>query len=322
MSQFWKQKKVVITGGAGFIGSHLLERLVSLGSSVTVYDRYAERKKKLLESLNVPVNSIWGDCRDYDSVMNAVKEHEVFIQLAAHVRDVEYNVTHPASILTDNLQIIANAFRAVQETGIERFLFISSACVYPNDCAIPTPESEGARGAPEKNNAGYGWGCRMGEVLARYCHEEYGIKISIVRPYNIYGPRDHFEQGTFHVIPSLIQKVFSGDKTITVWGSGNQTRAFLYIDDLVSGILTTIQSYPQPDPINLGSDEEITIKDLVALIISLSGKDVDVEFDLSKPEGSPRRCADMSNAREAIGFKSNIRLRDGLKRTIEWYEKQ
>ena len=210
---------------------------------------------------------------------------------------------------------------AARCTNVERFLVVSSACIYPADAKIPTAESEGFLREPEPTNGGYGWAKRMAEKLGMYYSQQYGMKVGIVRPYNAYGPRDHFDPEKSHVIPALIKRVFDGENPLRVWGSGNQTRAFLYVEDFAKGLIDAIDKYPVADPINIGTNEEVSIKDLVEMIVSISGKKINIEFDTLKPDGSPRRNSDNTKAIDKIGFRAQTKLVDGLKKTIDWYKK-
>lgn len=318
---FWKGKKVLVTGGTGFIGSHVVENLITLGSRVTVFDRMSNGAIKNIEYLKNEVNFIRGDCTNMVDAEKACANQEIVLNLAAHVGGIEYNLSHQATMLRDNLLIATTMLDAALTNKVERFLVVSSACVYPRDCKIPTPETEGFVSEPEPTNGGYGWGKRMSELLGKYYAQQFGMKIGIVRPYNCYGPRDNFDPKVSHVIPGLIKRVLDGENPVVVWGSGRQTRAFLYVEDLARGIISAIEKYPVPDPINLGSEEEISIKDLVEKIVLISGKKSEVEFDTSKPDGSPRRSCDNSKAKEKIGFVATTIFDDGLRKTIDWYKK-
>lgn len=318
---FWEGKKVLVTGGTGFIGSHVVEKLVGLGAHVTVLDKTKNGVIKNIDYLKEKISFIQGDCSSFDTAYRACVNQEVVMNLAARVGGIEYNRTHQATMLRDNLLIETVMIEAARQAGVERFLVVSSACVYPHDALVPTPESEGFRGKPEETNGGYGWAKRMAEKLGMYYAEEFGMKVGIVRPYNAYGPRDHFDPQVSHVIPALIKRVLDGEDPVVVWGSGKQTRAFLYVEDLAEGMIQAIEKYPVPDPINLGTDEEVTIEKLVKMIVRLSGKNPSVVFDSTKPDGSPRRNSDNQKAKKKIGFEANTKLEDGIKRTIDWYKK-
>ncbi len=320
MNSFWKLKKVLVTGGSGFIGSHVVESLVKKGASVTVLDNLQNGKIKNIAYLSDTVNFFKGNCADITDAQNACKHKDIVMNLAARVGGIEFNRTHQATMLRDNLAIASTMIEAAKREDVERFLVVSSACVYARECKIPTPESEGSVGEPELTNGGYGWAKRIAEKLGKYYAEEFGMKVGIIRPYNCYGPRDHFDPVHSHVIPALIKRVFDGENPLIVWGSGKQTRAFLYVEDLARGMLDAIEKYPVPDPVNIGTDEEVSIRDLIQKIVQISGKRLKVVFDTNKPDGSPRRNSDNSKALDTIGFKAQTRLNEGLLKAIKWYK--
>lgn len=322
MSNFWKNKKVLVTGGAGFIGSHVVEKLILKGTEVFVLDNLQNGKLENLKKVEKKYVFIKGDCADSKIAEESCKDKDVVMNLAARVGGIEYNRTHQATMLRDNLLIGTVMLEAARKMNVGRFLVISSACVYPRNCSVPTPESEGFMDEPEPTNGGYGWAKRMSELAGKYYQEEFGMKISIVRPYNCYGPRDHFAPETSHVIPALIKRIFDGENPVNVWGSGNQSRAFLYVEDLAEGMISAIEKYPVPDAVNLGTDEEITIKNLVNEILKISKINAKIVFDTSKPDGSPRRNSDNTKAIDKLGFKAKINLDQGLAKTIEWYRKE
>lgn len=316
-SNFWNKKRVLVTGGAGFIGSHVVEKLFARGANVTILDNLQNGKIKNIEKANVTF--IKGNCTNLKDAYKACKNQDVVMNLAARVGGIEYNRTHQATMLKDNLGIAATMIEAARKAEVDRFLVVSSACVYPRFCSVPTPESEGFLDEPEPTNGGYGWGKRMAEKLGMYYAGEFGMKIGIVRPYNCYGPRDHFDPQTSHVIPALIKRVFDGENPITVWGSGKQTRAFLYVEDLAEGLILAIEKYPTADPVNIGTDEEVSIAKLVEKILTIANLKADVFFDTTKPDGSPRRNSDNKKAKNKIGFTAKIMLDEGLTKTISWY---
>lgn len=320
MNNFWNNKNVLVSGGAGFIGSHVVEKLVSLGSRVTVIDNLQNGSKENLSKVLDKINFIKGDCTNLKDALLACRDQEVVMNLASRVGGIEYNRTHQATMLRDTLLIGTVMIEAARLSGVERFLAVSSACVYPRNCSIPTPESEGFLDEPEPTNGGYGWGKRMSELLGKYYAEEFGMKVGIVRPYNCYGPRDHFDPETSHVIPALIKRVLDGENPVRIWGSGNQTRAFLYVEDLADGMILAIEKYPTPDPINLGTDEEISIKDLIKKILEITKINNPLMFDTSMPDGSTRRNSENTKAIEHLGFRAKVSLDEGLAKTIEWYK--
>ena len=320
--EFWKDKKVLVTGGAGFIGSFVAEKLVQKNANVMILDNLQNGNLKNLKDVKDKIKFIKGDCRDLVTAKNACQGVDVVFNLAARVGGIEYNRTHQGTMLRDNLMISTTMIEAARKASVERFLVVSSACVYPRNCSIPTRESEGFLNEPEPTNGGYGWAKRMAEKLGIYYAEEFGMKVGIVRPYNCYGSRDHFDPDTSHVIPALIKRVLDGENPVRVWGTGNQTRAFLYVEDLAQGMILAIEKYPTPDPINLGTDKEISIKELVKRIIDLSGLKTKITFDTTKPDGSSRRNSDNTKAKEKIGFEAQISLDEGLRKTIFWYREK
>lgn len=318
---FWKKKKVLVTGGAGFIGSQLVERLIKRGSEVTVFDNLQNGSLKNLENAKGKFMFIKGDCRDKETAEKICRRKDIVMNLAARVGGIEYNRTHQGTMLQDNLMISTVMLEAARKANVERFLVVSSACVYSRNCSVPTPEAEGFLDEPEPTNGGYGWAKRMSEKLGMYYANEFNMKIGIVRPYNCYGPRDHFDPNVSHVIPALIKRVIDGENPVIVWGTGRQTRAFLYVEDLAEGLILAIERYPSPDPINLGTDEEVLIKELIEKIIKINGINSKVVFDTSKPDGSPRRNSNNKKARKILGFVAKTKLDEGLKKTIDWYKK-
>lgn len=320
---FWKEKKVLLTGGAGFIGSHVAEMLIRKGCDLKVADNLENSSPDNLHSCIDRIEFINTDLTILENCENISKDVNIVLNLAAKVGGIEFNRLHQGTMFTSNVLIQTNMLEAARKNDVERYLCVSSACVYPRYCTIPTPESEGFKDVPEPTNLGYGWAKRMAEVQAQCYAEEFGMKIAIVRPYNAYGPRDHFDPEKSHVIAALIKRVFDGENPLTVWGNGEQTRAFIYVEDLARGMIIATEKYTKADPINLGTDEEIKIKDLVKLILDLSGKKPkpSVFFDTDKPAGQPRRNSDNAKAKELIGFEAEIPLREGLKRTIEWYKR-
>ncbi len=319
---FWNNKKVLVTAGCGFIGSHLVALLVKEGAKVSVLDNLSNGRVSNLKNVLDNITLIQGDCRDMDVAFKACQGNDIVMNLAARVAGIEYNRLHKGSMLADNLLIETVMTEAARRAEVSRFLVVSSAVVYPADCSIPTPENEGFQGLPDEPNEGYGWAKRMAEVLGKYYQEEFGMKVAIVRPYNCYGPRDHFFPVPTHVIPSLIRRVVDGEDPVTVWGSGHQTRAFLYVEDLVRGMMLAVEKYTVADPVNLGSDEEVTMQQLVEMIIAISGKKASIAYDATKPDGSPRRNSNNQKAKEKIGFSAKTKLSEGLTKTIAWYKKE
>lgn len=320
MPDFYTGKKVVVTGGAGFVGSHVVEMLVERGAQVTVSVR-SGTKVDFLDDVRDRISLVEADLRSRESVDDLLKGQEIVMNLAAAKGGgIAHSMKHHGSLFRDNMQPFLQVLDSARTAGIERFLVVSSACVYSRDVTNPTPEEEGFLGAPEPANAGYGWSKRMEEYLGKAYAEEFGMKIAIARPYNAYGPRDDFFAEYSHVIPGLIKRIFAGENPLVVWGSGTQTRSFVYVTDFARGLLDVCEKYAVADPLNIGSNEEVSIGELARMLIELSGKDTKLEFDTSKPDGQPRRTCDTMKAFEKIGYRAEVPLREGLKKAIEWYQ--
>ncbi len=317
---FWKGKKILVTGGAGFIGSYLVELLVGRRADVHVVDNLERGRLDSLQSCWDEITFIQGDLRDPAICREVTANQDVVMNLAAKVTGIEYNRYHHGDMFTSNILINTNVLEAARLNGVERYLTVSTACIYPHDAKVPTPESEGGRGTPEPTNEGYGWAKRMAEQQAVYYAREYGMDIAIARPFNAYGPRDYFDRATSHVVPALIRKVLEEDDPVVVWGSGNQTRAFVHALDVARGMMLLTEKYPQADPVNIGHDQESSIRQLVAVILRLTGRQANVVFDTSRPDGYPRRAADIAKLRTVTGgFVPGISLEEGVAETIEWY---
>ena len=316
---YWQGKRTLITGGAGFIGSHLTERLLDSGADVIIADKRPEKDAVKLGSRIKEVDYITSDLTTLSECEKSCEDVDVVFNLAAKVGGVQYNLTHQGTMFAENVLVNTNMLEAARRTDVERFLCMSSACVYARDCDVPTVEDDGFKGEPEPTNRGYGWAKKMAEIQAQAYAEEFGMKIAIVRPYNAYGPRDHFNVETGHVIAALITKIFNGMDPLVIWGNGLQTRCFVYVADIVKGILLATEKYAVADPLNIATDEEVRIKDLAELIVELSGFKPKLLFDKSKPSGQPRRKADTVKAKEKTGYSAETSLMDGLGETIDWY---
>jgi GDP-L-fucose synthase len=320
VTQFYRRRPVLVTGGAGFAGSHLVEALVSLGARVRVPVRESTRLDFLNDVL-ADIEIVDADLFDAADARSAVAGQEIVLHLAAAKGGgITHSMRHHGSLFRGNMLAAIQMLDAAKDAKVTRFVAVSSACVYPRDSQAPTPEEDGERDAPEPTNAGYGWSKRMVEFLSAAYRDEFGLNVGIVRPFNLYGPRDDFFRASNHVIPGIVTRLFDGERPLTVWGSGRQTRSFLFVDDLVRGVLMAGARSDVQGPLNLGSDEEITIADLARLIVEVSGVDADVVLDPSKPDGQPRRSCDTTRARQQLGFQAATSLRDGLTQTLDWYK--
>lgn len=318
---YWKNKKVLVTGGAGFIGSYLSELLVHAGAHVTIADSLSRGTQSRIEGISDQVRLERTDLFQYENCLKVCGGQEIVLNLAAKVTGIEYNRFHMADMFEANMKLQMNVLHAAHEAGVRRFLQISTACIYPHDAKVPTPESEGDRGSPEPTNEGYGWAKRMGEKLAEYYSREKGIEVLIARPFNAYGPRDHFDAATSHVIPALMKRILDGEDPVLIWGSGNQSRVFIHAKDVARGMMLIAEKAPPALPINIGHDREVTIKELFRRICTVVGKSPKPKFDTTKPDGYPRRAADTTRLCEITGFVPSISLEEGLREMYEHFTK-
>jgi len=306
---FWKNKRVLVTGGAGFLGSYVVEKLSS----------------RACKNIFVPRS------KDYDLVeMEAVRRlyrdstPDIVIHLAAKVGGIEANRKNPGKFFYDNLMMGAQLMEVGRQIGIEKFVALATICSYPKFTPVPFKEEDIWNGYPEETNAPYGLAKKMMLVQSQAYRQQYGFNSICLFPVNLYGPRDNFNPSSSHVISALIKKCVDGMKNgkdeIVVWGTGNVTREFLYVEDAAEGILLATEKYNKSEPVNLGAGVEISIKDLVNLIVSLTGFKGKIIWDSSKPEGQPRRCVDTTKAEKEFGFKAKTSLEEGLRKTIEWYK--
>ena len=321
-TEFWNGKKVLVTGGAGFIGSYLTEQLVALGAKVriTSYKGLSPEEERNIAHIHDQIEIIAVDLTNLEDAKKACEGQDVVMNLAAHFKGVEYNSKHPATTFRDNMWLGTVVLEAARLAGVKRFLVVSSAVVYPTDAPVPTPESASQSGEPAKSNEGYGWAKRMSEYVGKSYAEEFGMEIAIARPYNAFGPRDHFDSVNGHVIPALITRIANGENPLTVWGTGTPTRSFIYAEDFARGLIETTEKYAASDPVNIGSAEEISIKDLAQLIVDEMGSSATLSFDTTKPNGHPRGACDVKKATEKVGFTAEVSLREGIKKTIAWYQ--
>ena len=307
----WEDKRIVVTGGAGFLGSHVVDLLHESGvaDAQLVVPRQAQC-----------------DLREMENCRKLVQGADIVIHLAAVVGGIGFNREHPGQLFYDNMIMGVQLMEAAREAGVGKFVAIGTICAYPKFTPIPFREETLWEGYPEETNAPYGLAKKMLLVQSQSYRQEYGFHSIYLLPVNLYGPRDNFDPRSSHVIPALIKKCVdaqkSGERGIVVWGTGKATREFLYVEDAAQGIVLATERYDDPEPVNLGSGFEISIKDLVELIAELTGFDGEIEWDTTKPDGQPRRCLDVSRAERSFGFRARTDFREGLRRTIAWYRAQ
>ena len=308
LSMIWKDKRVVVTGGAGFLGSYVIGKLQSKGC----------------ESIFVPRK------RDYDLTTESGVERlytdanpHVVIHLAASVGGIGANRDNPGKFFYDNAIMGIHLIEHARRRQLQRFVCLGTICAYPKFTPVPFREEDIWNGYPEETNAPYGIAKKALQVMLDAYKRQYGLHGIFLLPVNLYGPRDNFDLHSSHVIPALIRKCVEakerGDDHIVVWGTGAATREFLYADDCAEGILMAAERYDSTEPVNLGAGEEISIRDLVSIIVRLTGFEGRVVWDSSKPDGQPRRKLDTTRAYETFGFRATTPFEEGLKKTIDWY---
>jgi GDP-L-fucose synthase len=306
--QFWKDKRVCVTGGAGFLGSYVVEKLRARGATEVFVPRI----------------------KDYDlTELGAIRRMltnarpDLIIHLAARVGGIGANREHPAEFFYDNLMMGAQLMHESWQTGVEKFVALGTVCAYPKFTPVPFHEESLWDGYPEETNAPYGLAKKMLLVQSQAYRQQYGFNSIFLLPVNLYGPRDNFNPNSSHVIPALIKKCVEakacGDQEIVAWGDGSPTREFLYVEDAAEGILLAAERYNASDPVNLGSAFEISIKDLTETIARLCGFEGRIVWDESKPNGQPRRKLSVERAARLFGFEARTDFAQGLKATIEWY---
>jgi GDP-L-fucose synthase len=316
---FWEGKKVLVTGGAGFVGSHVTEQLCRLNATVRVADNFSTGKREFLNSVRDQIEVIEVDLRVPEQAAQAVEGQQVVLNLAGFIAGIGYNANRQTDFFVNNMLLQKWPLLAARDAEVQLFSQVSSACVYPVDVPVPTPESSIDMGPPEPSNQGYGWGKRMGEQLAQYVSRESKMQVAILRFFNIYGPRDCFDIEKAHVIPALVDRCLSGVETINVWGSGNQTRSFVYVSNIADLILEVTEKYPVADPINLGTPTETSMRELIQMIVEIAGSSAKIHFDTSKPEGYARRAPDLTKLYRVLGrVPEAVSLRNGLELVIDY----
>jgi GDP-L-fucose synthase len=304
-----KTDKILITGGAGFLGSFVQERLRQLG-----YTNFVPLRKRDFDLTHEA---------DVDRLYQTHKP-DVILHLAAEVGGIGANRDNPGRFFFANLAMGMHLIEAARKFGLKKFVQVGTICAYPKFTPVPFQEDELWNGYPEETNAPYGIAKKSLLVMCQSYRQQYGLNAIYLLPVNLYGPGDNFDLHTSHVIPALVRKCVQarqrGDKQITAWGTGSASREFLYVQDCAEGVVAAMEKYDSPEPVNLGSGHEITIKQLMELIAKLSRFEGRIDWDTSKPDGQPRRCLDVSRAKQEFGFAAKTSLEDGLRKTIEWFE--
>ncbi len=295
--------KTLVTGGGGFLGSHLVERLEAEGHDVVV-SRRADYDLTRWE--------------DAERLFHETRPERVF-HVAGEVGGIGANRATPGRFWYANLMMGAHVLELSRVQGVDKLVIVGTVCAYPKFAQVPFREDDLWSGYPEETNAPYGVAKKSILVGAQSYRQQYGLNSIFLLPANLYGPRDNFDLETSHVIPDLIRKMLETPERVVLWGDGSPTREFLYVDDCVEGLALAAERYDGADPVNLGTGNEISIRDLAHLIAELTGFEGEIEWDSSMPNGQPRRSLDASRARQHFGFEARVPLRDGLERTIAWY---
>ena len=308
MNPFWKSRRVTVTGGAGFLGRYVVEKLRARGCENVFVPR----------SLNYDLTEIGAVRRLYDDT-----RPDIVLHLAAVVGGIGANRSRPGEFFFKNLMMGVQLIEEARLRGVEKFVALGTICAYPKFTPVPFREERLWDGYPEETNAPYGLAKKMLLVQSQAYRQQYGFNAIFLLPVNLYGPGDNFDLETSHVIPALIRKCVEakeqGADRVEVWGSGGASREFLYVEDAAEGILLAADRYDGAEPVNLGAGFEIKIKDLAALVARLVGFTGAMVYDRSKPDGQPRRCLDTTRAREKFGFVARTPFEEGLQRTIDWY---
>lgn len=308
---FWRDKSVLVTGGSGFLGSYVIENLQERGCNRI----FAPRSREYDLTQQQAVRELMDELRP-----------NIIIHLAAVVGGIGANRENPGSFLYQNLMMGTMLMEEARLVGVDKFVALGTICAYPKFTPVPFKEEDLWIGFPEETNAPYGLAKKMMLVQAQAYRQQYGFNAIYLLPVNLYGPRDNFDPASSHVIPALIKKCVEAKKAnasyIEVWGDGSATREFLYAEDAAEGIVLAAESYNEPAPVNLGSGMEISILDLVTLIAEMAGFDGEIRWDVTKPNGQPRRCLDIERARREFGFQASTEFREGIQRTIQWYTSQ
>lgn len=307
------RQRIVITGGAGFLGRHVQAELVRRGVP--------------REHLLVPTIEQYDLTRESDvERMYEAMRPDVVLHLAAEVGGIGANRDNPGRFFYANMAMGLHLIEHARRRGLAKFVQVGTICAYPKFTPVPFREEELWNGYPEETNAPYGIAKKALLVMLQSYRQQYGLNGIYLLPVNLYGPHDNFDLKTSHVIPALIRKFVAARDakapTVEVWGTGNASREFFFVEDCARGLVDATQKYDGPEPVNLGAGFEITIRDLVEKIRALVGYEGEIAWDASKPDGQPRRCLDVSRAEKLLGFKAQVSFDEGLRRTIEWWERQ
>jgi len=308
---FWNSQSILLTGGAGFLGSHIVDELHARGVSDDKV--YIPRSRDL-------------DLRKWENCVQAVKGKDMVIHLAAKVGGIGFNQNYPGELFYDNAIMGIQLIEAARQEGVKKCVILGTVCAYPKFTPVPFSEDELWNGYPEETNAPYGLAKKMLLVQAQAYRQQYGFNAIYLLPVNLYGPGDNFNPASSHVIPALIKKFVDAirqkRKVVEIWGTGAASREFLYVEDAARAIVLAAERYNKPAPVNLGAGHEISISALVEIIREKTGFSGEIHWDRTRPDGQPRRCLVTSRAEKEFGFVAQVPFEEGLRRTVEWYRHQ
>jgi GDP-L-fucose synthase len=303
------QDRIVVTGSGGFVGTAVMAKLQERGYRNVL----PVRRKDFDLTHESEVERLYAELKP-----------DVLMHMAAEVGGIGANRDNPGRYFFANLAMGMHLIEGARRHNIKKFLQVGTICAYPKFTPVPFREEELWNGYPEETNAPYGIAKKALLVMCQSYRQQYGLNAIYVLPVNLYGPNDNFHLHTSHVIPALIRKCVEarerGDAEVVAWGSGSASREFLYVDDCAEGLILALEKYDSPEPINLGNGREVTIKDLTEMVAKIAGFNGKIRWDLTKPDGQPRRCLDVSRAKKELGFTARTTLEDGLKQTVQWFE--
>lgn len=303
---YWKHKRVVVTGGSGFVGSHVVSWLRSATHATIISVRHDTY-----------------DLRDFSACEKICSDADIVLHLAGNVGGIGYNQSFPATLFDDNILMGVNMLRAARLAGVKKFVGIGTVCAYPNFTPVPFREEDLWNGYPEETNAAYGLAKKVLLVQSQAYRKQYGMNAIYLLPANIYGPGDSFDPHSSHVIPALIRSMVIAkqkrQRSVSVWGTGRATREFLYVEDAARAIVQATERYNGSEPVNIGSGYEISIRELAETIAEIIGYKGHIQFNIKKPDGQPRRRLDIQKAQKLFGFTATMSFHKGLEQTVAWY---
>lgn len=316
----WSGARVLVAGGAGMIGSYLVEQLVDAGARVRVADNFERGSRDHLSAVLGRVEVLDVDLRDRARCAEVVRGMDVACNLAARTAGIGYSARHHAEMLGANALLSLSLLEAACDAGVPRFLLVSSSCVYDDHAPVPTPETSASHGVPERANEGYGWAKRLAEVQAELVTREGTTRVTVARPFNAYAPRYRWAGASSHLVPSLVKRVCDGVEPIVVWGSGRQRRNLLHARDLASLLRLVLERDDGRGPVNVGLEDTVSVEEIVTCLLRVVGRSAELVFDTQKPEGRAVKSADVTRLRSLVPeFRPSVALEEGMREMVAWY---